>query len=746
MRNNDLRIIIIDDNTSIHQDFIKVLKPQESSVFASIDSQLFTPTLQKEAPLLLPYFQFETASQGQEGVKKIQHAIAVGKPYAVAFVDVRMPPGLDGIETIQRIWEIDQEIQVVICTAYSDYSWEETVQKLGIRDNLLVLKKPFDNVAVRQLACTLSRKWLLAKDVKSHTELLNKTVAERTMSLQQSLSLLRATIESSVDGIMVLDLNMKVVDYNRKFVTLWNIPETIVAIRDGNLILEYMLEQLQIPEEFLNQFKRLYKHYEDNSSQVIRLINQTILECSSQPHRVNDTIIGRVWSFHDITQQSYLQQKLEYQASHDSLTDLPNRVLLNDRIQHAIATATRHHMNFAVLFLDLDRFKLVNDSLSHEIGDELLRAVAVRLFSLIRKEDTLARIGGDEFVILIADLAKEEYMVNVAQKILTSFEEPFHLAGRELTMSTSIGISLFPIDGTNSNTLLRNADLAMYQAKELGGNQFKFYTNTLNQQSKHRLTQESELRHALVNNEFFLVYQPQFDISTKQVLSVEALIRWNHSRQGVILPLDFIPVAEECGLIVPMGEWVIREVCRQMNEWRDKGLPLVRIAVNVTSQQLKQANFAERVKALLQEYQIDPTYLEIEITENVIITHIEVMRMIDQLKKIGVTIVLDDFGIGSSSLNYLKQIHIDRLKIDQSFVQNIAKSRSDEVIIEAIMTMARSLNFKVVAEGVESEKQINFLKSQHCDEVQGFFLSQPLSANSLEAFFKSQQGSESSDL
>lgn len=739
MSKSELRIMIIDDNPAIHQDFIKVLTTdRRSQVFDKLDEELFGKD-DRVSDEVLPEFQIDTAEQGLEGVEKIKAALEQGQPYALAFVDVRMPPGWDGLETIKRMWEVDKEIQAVICTAYSDYSWEDTVEKLGMSDNLLVLKKPFDRVAVRQLACALTRKWLLARESKSHTESLNKIVAERTESLQQSLSLLRATIESSTDGILVVDLKRNIVDYNKKFLKIWHISESILKNKDENLLLKEMLTQLLKPNEFLKQVKTLYKKIDDTSLQIIKFKDEKIIECYSQPHRINMKTVGRIWSFRDITERASLESKLEYQATHDALTDLPNRVLLNDRILHAIAVATRYNKGFAILFFDLDRFKLVNDSLSHEAGDELLRLVAKRLFSLVRKEDTLARLGGDEFVILVSGLIHDEDVINIAQKVLTSFSQPFQIFGHELIITTSIGISLYPGNGKTISALLKNADLAMYQAKEHGGNQFRFYNQKLNQQSSKRLEQESDLRHAIANNEFFLLYQPQFDIEKKTLLSVEALIRWQHPKKGVILPLDFIPVAEESGLIVPIGEWVIREVCRQIMEWRNRGFPYVRIAVNTATQQLRQANFAATVKDILHEYKVDPEYLEIEITENVIITNTEVQQMIHKLKKVGVKIVLDDFGTGNSSLNYLSQIQIDRLKIDQSFVKNISKSRSDEVIIQAIIAMGRSLNFKVLAEGVETQKQINFLKQQNCDEVQGFFLSKPVSSKSIEKILKKQQ-------
>lgn len=736
--------MIIDDNPAIHQDFIKILTSSNAiNELNNLEEQLFTEndlalnnTNDHETDNLLPQFVFNTAYQGREGVEKIKQALEQGIHYALAFVDIKMPPGWDGIETIKRMWEIDPDIQIVICTAYSDYSWEETVQQLGMGDNYLILKKPFDMVAVRQLACALTRKWILAKDAKLATEVLQQTVEQRTESLQQSLSLLRATIESSADGILVVDLNRTIIDCNSKFLKMWNIPKSMLKTKNGEFLFNYMINQLIKSKQYITQIRHLEKNIDEKSRPVVTFKNGKVLECFSQPHRLNGVTIGRVWSFSDITKRINLEQKLEYQASHDMLTGLPNRALLTDRIHHWINVSHRNKKRFAILFFDLDRFKLVNDSLSHVAGDELLSLIAKRWTTLIRKEDTLARIGGDEFVMIVPELDSDQNVINVANKILQSLKEPFKIAKRNITISTTIGISLYPTDGTTINDLLKSADLAMYEAKERGGNQFQFYTKVLNEQTNKIFKLEAELRHAIENNEFKLLYQPQFDVDKRSLLSAEALIRWQHPLKGLLLPIDFIQIAETSGLIIPIGLWVLDEVCRQIKSWHEKGLPWIRIAVNIATQQLKQVNFASAVEEILTKYQIPPQYLELEITENVVITHIDIIQMINQLKRIGVNIVLDDFGTGNSSLNYLKQIHIDRLKIDKSFIQNISTSRSDEVIIEAIIAMSRSFNFKVVAEGVETKKQLNYLKKQQCDEVQGFLFSKPITPKELEKYLK----------
>lgn len=731
------RIIIIDDNPAIHQDFIKVLATRRRSpVLERLDEQLFGTAPDQKDKFILPEFQIDTASQGKEGIEKIKIALQKGEPYALAFVDVRMPPGWDGLETIKRMWEIDNDIQAVICTAYSDYSWEETVEKLGMRDNLLVLKKPFDKVAVRQLACALTRKWILNQESKNHTNSLNKIVKERTESLEQSLSLLRATIESSTDGILVVDLQGKIIDYNNKLINLLQIPLELLDNGEQQLMMDFIVKKLLQPEKFVQQINHLCEHVDESSLQIITFKRDKIIECYSQPHRVNHVTRGRIWSFRDITERTNMEQKLSYQAMHDTLTDLPNRMLLNERITQAINNAFASKQRFALLFLDLDRFKLVNDSLSHATGDEILRMVAERLRVLLRKQDTLARLGGDEFIILITELDNDTNTMTYIHRILNAFNEPFYIDKYTIVLSTSIGVSFYPDDGDNYNTLLSNADLAMYQAKELGGNQFHFYTSQLNLQIIKRVELESDLRQAIAQQEFFILYQPQFDIQNENLLSVEALVRWKHPQKGIVLPLEFIPVAEESGLILPIGEWVIREVCCQIKRWADQGLPPIHVAVNASTKQLKQPDFAKKVEDILNEMEVEAQYLEIEVTENVIITHPEIQWTIKELRKIGVKIVLDDFGTGNSSLNYLKQIHFDRLKIDQSFIQNINKSRSDEVIIKAIIAMAQSFNFKVLAEGVETKGQMKFLREQHCDEIQGFLLSKPITSKGITALLQ----------
>lgn len=731
----DFRIIVIDDNIDIHNDFIKILTTNtvDDTLYTELDEKLFGN--EESNAIKLPKFIIDTAMQGKEGFEKIKIAAEADKPYSLAFVDIRMPPGWDGIETIKNIWEIDPNMQIVICTAYSDYSWEQTVEKLGMTDNLLVLKKPFDNTAVRQLACALTKKWQLMQEIREYTKLLENKVQERTDSLQQSLSMMRATLESSADGILVVDNIGNLVDYNNKFIEIFEIPESILNTKDNLVIFKYIINQFEDPEEFIKKVQDLRNNPDSISIDVNKLKNGRVLERYTQPHRLNgNKIVGRVWSFRDITTRIFLEEKLEYQALHDPLTGLPNRVLLMDRLRQAIEKSKRNHTLVGILFFDLDRFKLINDSLTHAVGDELLQSISQRLSTITRDLDTLCRLGGDEFVMLVSDLEDENSLSAIARKLLKELQKPFNLAKRILNITASLGISIYPRDGTGTDELLRAADLAMYRSKEYGKNQFQFYTSDLNQKSIKRWEDENALQNALLNNEFFICYQPQIDTTAKKIISVEALIRWRNKKNEIILPMDFIPLAEETGLIIPIGEWILREACKQNKKWQDNGLSAIRVAVNVATAQFKQNNFVDIVSGILTETGLKPEYLEIEVTENVLLSQNEVTETIIKLKELGLQIVLDDFGTGNSSLNYLRKIPIDRLKIDRSFIEHINTDKNDEILIKAIIDMANSLNLEVLAEGVETQNQLQFLQKQHCDEFQGFYFSEPLSSPEMELY------------
>ncbi|EUC16780.1 sensor domain-containing protein [Paraburkholderia hospita] len=443
----------------------------------------------------------------------------------------------------------------------------------------------------------------------------------------------------------------------------------------------------------------------------------------------------------DVTALIRYQEQLEYQANYDSLTRLPNRNLLRDRLQHALIVAQRHHKGVAVVFIDLDGFKNVNDSLGHSVGDRLLSVVADRLARCARASDTVARHGGDEFVIVMTDTVDEQSLIAWMERVRASISEPVWLDGTELYVGCSMGASLFPQDGDDAETLMKKADLAMYRAKDMGRNTFQFYQPEMNVSAGARLNLERRLRRALRDNEFLLHYQPQVDIETGQVVGMEALVRWSDPEVGLIPPSQFIPVAEESGLIGPLSEWVLREACRQNKAWQDEGLPPARVSVNLSARQFQQRDIAKLVMQVLEETGLDPQYLELELTESTIMRNAEeAVSMLNELHALGIGLAIDDFGTGYSSLSYLKRFPVDRLKIDRSFVSDIGESSDDETITSAIIALAHSLNLQVIAEGVETSTQLDFLKERACDEMQGYFFAKPLPHDAIPGML--QRGAE----
>jgi diguanylate cyclase (GGDEF)-like protein len=408
------------------------------------------------------------------------------------------------------------------------------------------------------------------------------------------------------------------------------------------------------------------------------------------------------------------------------LTGLPNRVLLRDRIQQAIAQAHRGASQLAVLFIDLDRFKTINDSLGHQLGDRLLQSVASRILVCVREGDTVARVGGDEFVIVIPGVEHANDAAAVAGKILEVLSSAFHLHGNDLHVAASIGISLYPSDGADAETLMRNADTAMYHAKDMGRANFQFFTQHMNAAAQQRLTLENALRRALEQREFQLEYQPLFDLRDRRITGFEALLRWHPQGGEPVPPVEFIGAAEDSGLIVPIGEWVLKEALRQGRAWQEMGHPLM-VAVNVSAKQLARSSFVERLRSLIQETGIDPRLVELEVTESVIIEGAgEARAALDHIAALGVGLAIDDFGTGYSGLAYLKRLPIDTLKIDQSFVRDLTLDPDDAAIVTAIVAMARSLGVDVVAEGVETEEQVAELKRLGCHRAQGYLLARPM--------------------
>jgi diguanylate cyclase (GGDEF)-like protein/PAS domain S-box-containing protein len=460
------------------------------------------------------------------------------------------------------------------------------------------------------------------------------------------------------------------------------------------------------------------------------------IEDSAAPiHDRDGQVTGAVMVFHDVSAARTMSLQMSHLAEHDSLTGLPNRLLLNDRLTQAISISRRNSRQMAVLFLDLDRFKNVNDSLGHAVGDQLLQSVAARLEGCVRRSDTVSRQGGDEFVVLLSELYEAQDAAITAAKILEAVTLPHEIGPHKIEVSTSIGVSIYPVDGLTADALIKSADAAMYEAKENGRNNFQFFKAAMNIRTVERQFFEAGLRRALEQGEFLLHYQPRVSLRTGKVTGVEALIRWPHSDRGLIPPSQFLPIAADCGLIVQIGRWVLRQACTQARTWMDSGLKPIPVSVNISAMEFRAAGFLEAVHTILTETKLEPRYLELEITEGVLMKQAEATAAVLQgLKAMGVQLAVDDFGTGFSSISHLNQFPIDALKIDQSFVHNICSSSENATIVNAVIGMGKSLKKRVIAEGIETRGQLDFLKAQACEEGQGYFFSRPIPADQFGAY------------
>ncbi|NJR20773.1 MAG: EAL domain-containing protein [Richelia sp. CSU_2_1] len=680
------------------------------------------------------------------------------------------------------------------------------------------------------------------------------------LELATSLSLLKATIESTADGILAVDSQGKIVSFNHKFAQMWQVPYFLLDSRDNSQVWGFAANHLKYPEIFLNGTRELFDRPEAESYDIIEFKDGRIFERLSLPQRTGGKITGRVFSFRDVTQRLRSEEELRkseerfnlltratndavwdfdllkneywlseefdkvfgyklneyrtieleswrqnihpeerervvasfneamaggaqcwseeysfrradggyvfvldrgyiirsdsgqavraigtmmditqrkqaeeiirYQAVYDQLTGLPNRILFNERLLAALKQAQKTNKMLAVMFLDLDRFKKINDTLGHAAGDRLLESFAGRIGDTLRSTDTVARWGGDEFTVLLPDIHSREDVIKTAQRILDKLKPAFKIEAQPLHVSSSIGIALYPDDGEDAETLVKNADAALYRAKERGRNNYQFYTATMNPQGSQLLTLESRLHEALERGEFEVYFQPKVNINTWKIQGMEALVRWQHPEFGLVAPGTFIPMAEENGLIVPIGEWVLKTACAQNKAWQDALHPDLRIAVNFSARQFQQFNLVKMVANCLEETNLSPKYLEVEITESTAIQDVEyTIKILRELQDMGVQIALDDFGTGYCSLNYLKKFPLHILKIDKSFVSELTTDTRQRAIANAVATLGRDLNLSVVAEGVENKEQLECLRTLHCQEIQGYYFSRALSAN-----------------
>jgi diguanylate cyclase (GGDEF)-like protein/PAS domain S-box-containing protein len=546
-------------------------------------------------------------------------------------------------------------------------------------------------------------------------------------------ALLEAQAETTIDGILAVDESDHIVLTNKQFGLHFGIPDDLLDTRDDQSVLTHVVAKLDAPDAFAERVKYLNTHRDEKSRDEFRLKNGKVFDGYSAPLvDSKGQYRGRIWYFRDITDQKLSEDRVQFLAYYDALTGLPNRTLLQDRLMKALADARRHKYKVALLFLDLDRFKDINDSLGHSVGDLLLQEVAERLKTWGREQDTVARLGGDEFLIMLTHVKDLPDAAVATERLMDAMNTEFVVQGHSLSIGCSVGISVFPEHGADVETLIKNADAAMYSAKESGRNNFRFFTEDMSAQVMERLTVEKSLRRALAKEELFLMYQPQMEILTGGIIGVEALLRWRHPDLGLVPPDKFIRIAENSGLIVSIGEWVLRTACSQARKWQDEGLPPVSLAVNVSAVQFRQEGFCGLIRKVLHETGLSPQYLELELTESLLLANVDVMlSVVQELKAIGVTLAIDDFGTGYSSFSYLRQFRISKLKIDRIFIRDVAVKPDDAAITAAIISMAKSLNLKVIAEGVENEAQMSFLRAHQCDQIQGYYFSKPLAVDKV---------------
>jgi len=562
--------------------------------------------------------------------------------------------------------------------------------------------------------------------IEDITELMQTDVA-----LRQSEEQYRQIIDTAQEGVWLINKEARTAFVNQRMADMlgYTISEMMDASIDQFMdneargVFERQFEQRK--QGLSAQYDFRFRH--KNGADIWTIIS------ASPMYDSQGVFVGALRMVTDITSRKQNEEMVWWQAYHDTLTGLPNRALLEDRLGQILVMSHRQKAHIGVMFIDLDRFKQVNDSLGHGLGDRLLKIVAERLVQCLRAEDTIARMGGDEFAVLLPGIEQPEAAVKVAQKLLDSLAQPVEIDGQELFATGSIGISLYPIDGEDTQALLKHADIAMYRAKEQGGNGYYLFTQAMNTSALEHLIMENSLRKALVRNEFHLVYQPQVDLDTGEIIAVEALCRWRHPDLGVVQPAQFIPLAEETGIIMQLGEWVLRESCRQAAQWCFDGHPL-RVSVNISARQFTQPGLADLVAHALAESNLDPTWLDLELTESAIMKNAEAaVDILRSLRNLGVRLSLDDFGTGYSSLSYLRQFPFDVLKIDRTFVANVVADTVDQAVVRAIIELARGLNLMIVSEGVEGDDQCRTLQDLGCNIMQGYLFSPPVMPERISA-------------
>lgn len=553
-------------------------------------------------------------------------------------------------------------------------------------------------------------------------------------SLHEKNALFEAQVESSLSGILMTSSDGKRIIQNQRLNEMWNIPQAIAVAPDLKTQLYYIAAQTKSPEDFLGRVAWLNEHPDINASDEIELIDGRVFDRQTGPVLGRDNrYYGRFWTHRDITSRKEAEKRIRFLATHDSTTSLPNRNMIQEKIAQQIIKAFDSNQSFALLFLDLDRFKVINDGYGHAFGDAVLQATAKRLSQLVGSNNIVARYGGDEFLILISGYDSLQHLETLLNTAITTIEQPLVIQEREIFVSASVGVSIYPQDGNKVESLIGNANLAMYRAKDLGRNNVQFFNRDMAEEVQNKINVETRLRSAAANGHLSLVYQPKVSLENGCITGCEALLRWTDPELGTVSPIRFIPIAEESGLIVQLGDWALRTACLQAKEWMESGLPPICVAVNVSARQFLHQNMYEWVMSTLKETGLPPELLEIELTESLLAQDVErALHEVKQLRDAGVKFSIDDFGTGYSSLSYLNRFRIDTLKIDQSFVRRMLTKQDDANIVRAIISLAHSLGFRAIAEGVETEEHCHLLRQHGCEEIQGYYFSRPIDADEFQ--------------
>jgi diguanylate cyclase (GGDEF)-like protein/PAS domain S-box-containing protein len=641
-----------------------------------------------------------------------QQVQPMGPRMAAILVDLLLPDSR-GLETVDQLLRAAPQIPIlVLCTAR-----DEDVAKLAVQHGAqdYLLKTHVDS-------------YLLHKTLGSMIE--RSAIAE---ALFEERERAQVTLKSIGDAVVSIDARGHVTYLNivAETMTGWSRDEAAGhSVEEVLRIVDVTTRQIVPNPMALAIRENKTVDLKANCVLIRRDGVETGIEESAAPiHDRQGQVTGAVMVFHDVSMARALSLKMYHLAQHDGLTDLPNRMLLDDRLAQAITLCHRNQQKLAVLFLDLDRFKHINDTLGHDFGDRVLRNAAQRLLQCVRSSDTVSRQGGDEFVIVLSEIAHSQDAEGCAAKILSALSAPVRIDEHDLYITASIGIATYPDDGNDAETLLKHADLAMYHAKANGFNTFQFFEPGMNARAAERQLLENGLRHAIEREQFVLHYQSKINLATGAIVGVEALVRWCHPERGLILPGQFLAIAEESGLIVPIGRWVMTECCNRARAWRDAGLPPIRMAINISAVELRTKGFVSGVRAMLTQAKLEPSDLELELTETFLLQNADsTAAVLEALKDVGVRLALDDFGTGYASLSHLRRFPIDTLKIDRSFVRDIAMDSDDASIVRAVIGMGKSLDMQVVAEGVETSEQFDFLRQQGCPEGQGYYFSEPIVA------------------